>query len=1260
MEMQEALSRFGAWLATSAANNALGVRVDAVRSIVIDPTYDDVVREAMAAALRKHQPHPPAGRAPDGVPESSGLLIWRPGATEDDEIEILLVHPTNAKWAASYSIPKGLIEADEDLKTAALRETKEEIGIDFSGYDLVDGGIVENVDAKTKRVRKRVHFLIVEAPRSLPEMIDKRKLQEREVDWAGFVPVSKVSGRPALGGKMAIVGKITPYQMPLLDTLAQHLAERRRKSGELAEPLTPNVAGFPGLNDHQRRALRKLARRQAQDGHMLFGAFKEPPPGRVVLLALVNGALHAWVFPEREDPLPIPAGADTVTPPTGAAIFDLSALTGIDTPRPAPRQPTAPPVFSSRAASARPPKAGEAPLGWHVAAGARLESLREETAKWLETLGFPGYVPVPVVVLEFQRVGPIHADWIKDVPVPTGTTGDPDRRTFRVSVKAQPSGKLDVTSSYEFSGRKVVRRKPTTVVSPADFTPEVFFPDEWLMSIAEQVTQHATNPIERLSVSPSVQVCGLGEGPWHTQQITAPEHGAGWILVNANGCEHEFGDLYRRQSAAEEEARRLNIEESEVDLTRPPRTEYLPASREGFTLVVPDDVWTEWRKVEYDTYDLDDADMDPRRHAFYGAFTSAEQTPRGWKFAVTPEVEDYLLAAPGPIDSPMEMLHDDLMSAMNEPDSEDTRADKHRLRSLITGLKGIRDALYVRAGRPIVARAGSRLAEKLTTEQGALATAARTAVATTPRYEGEPEESWKARVLQSAKYYARKAAFPMLGTSPTGIAAQKVLAGAGGAILGGKAGAGAAVALVDAVDRATADAEDDRRRIHAPGAAEWGSRAARAAGLAPEDKPPRIERLSIDPGSACPVAGGFATARGARRDEVPHSAGEDFFTTRVKLAAWREAAEQAKGVLAKHDVVLGESIGCGRYACAFEVAGRPDIIAKLTGDPSEAAAWTLAMDSYGDPNGPSWPAALARTYCVEAMPVRVPRKGYTRPRPHTAWELPPVRRQYADERRLYLVVQERLLPLGDKQKRAFNDEGRSIRQAAGVLPDPFRGRVPNPDRGLAMLHEYLDKHGLGHEPFDGIVDLLRDLDDTAGILFSDVHGGNFLRDEAGTIKLIDLGSSTVPSVDVPALRGERAETTFSEVERCPWVPGTDIQTYMLEEHEEIEQLLGVVVGALGSSSAELVQRWKQAALDIEQHFLSEERDIFPILQQQGFTTDDLEAEHAPIREQMAAFERSITAGANTGSRRDALLQHLAQRLKKHAHDEEVRFGWRAA
>lgn len=60
---------------------------------------------------------------------SAGVLVWRRGAQGP---EVLLVHPGGPFWAgkeeAAWSIPKGLVEPDEDNWAAAAREFAEELG----------------------------------------------------------------------------------------------------------------------------------------------------------------------------------------------------------------------------------------------------------------------------------------------------------------------------------------------------------------------------------------------------------------------------------------------------------------------------------------------------------------------------------------------------------------------------------------------------------------------------------------------------------------------------------------------------------------------------------------------------------------------------------------------------------------------------------------------------------------------------------------------------------------------------------------------------------------------------------------------------------------------------------------------------------------------------------------------------------------------------------------------------------------------------
>jgi len=118
-----------------------------------------------------------------GIGKSAGLAI----VCGD---EILLVHPTNAPWTGTYSIPKGLIEDFETAFEAAIRETKEEIGLDIT-VDMIEspGDIIYYRKANNK-IYKKVFYFIVRLDKK-PE-IKKENLQLDEVDWAGFVHKDEV------------------------------------------------------------------------------------------------------------------------------------------------------------------------------------------------------------------------------------------------------------------------------------------------------------------------------------------------------------------------------------------------------------------------------------------------------------------------------------------------------------------------------------------------------------------------------------------------------------------------------------------------------------------------------------------------------------------------------------------------------------------------------------------------------------------------------------------------------------------------------------------------------------------------------------------------------------------------------------------------------------------------------------------------------------------------------------------------------------
>lgn len=112
--------------------------------------------------------------------------------------KLLLCHPTNASWKDSFSPPKGLIDENEDLIDAAIRECKEEVGINIKREQIGDRFIIPY--RKGRNLYKKVFLYKVEI-KSLSEVglnneiVEESQLQLEEVDWAGFIPKSEIEDK---------------------------------------------------------------------------------------------------------------------------------------------------------------------------------------------------------------------------------------------------------------------------------------------------------------------------------------------------------------------------------------------------------------------------------------------------------------------------------------------------------------------------------------------------------------------------------------------------------------------------------------------------------------------------------------------------------------------------------------------------------------------------------------------------------------------------------------------------------------------------------------------------------------------------------------------------------------------------------------------------------------------------------------------------------------------------------------------------------
>jgi predicted NUDIX family NTP pyrophosphohydrolase len=154
---------------------------------------------------------------------SAGLLIYRRSEGAAASLQFFLVHPGGPYWTrkddGAWSIPKGEIEAGEDLFAAAKRETEEETGFIVRGRFL-------RLPPVRQPSGKIVHAWAVEADLDPAEM----KPGLFEMEWpphSGRMASFPEADRGAWFDLDQAMRKILPGQRPIIE---KFLAKR----GDLA------------------------------------------------------------------------------------------------------------------------------------------------------------------------------------------------------------------------------------------------------------------------------------------------------------------------------------------------------------------------------------------------------------------------------------------------------------------------------------------------------------------------------------------------------------------------------------------------------------------------------------------------------------------------------------------------------------------------------------------------------------------------------------------------------------------------------------------------------------------------------------------------------------------------------------------------------------------------------------------------------------------------------------------------------------------
>ncbi|HTL20335.1 MAG TPA: NUDIX domain-containing protein [Steroidobacteraceae bacterium] len=148
---------------------------------------------------------------------SAGLLLYR---RAESGLEVFLVHPGGPFWArkdeGAWSVPKGLVDADEEELACARREFREETGFDAPSGAELDLGTFRQPSGK------QVHVWAIEGdcdPAQLSSNLFEMEWPPKSGRRARFPEVDR-------GGwfdRTQALAKITTGQRPILERLYTEL-----------------------------------------------------------------------------------------------------------------------------------------------------------------------------------------------------------------------------------------------------------------------------------------------------------------------------------------------------------------------------------------------------------------------------------------------------------------------------------------------------------------------------------------------------------------------------------------------------------------------------------------------------------------------------------------------------------------------------------------------------------------------------------------------------------------------------------------------------------------------------------------------------------------------------------------------------------------------------------------------------------------------------------------------------------------------------